>query len=597
MYSIDRKRYLWVTISALLQGLLLGAYAVAWNGLHDGLALPGGFPVLAVLYNMPLSIVVIVPFVFWLAQEHWGRRLSLFLSGLSLVLAIFYIYRLWSVYPTGSSFYVIPSQKLDLLRACIAVFLLIPFFQCRIATWSWRVPYSEIFFQFCRNLFLLFQAAIVMAVFWGLLLTASLLFDIVGLNFVPWVLFNPLVAVPLSSLTIAVSISVALKHPGIDSLGRWILSVLAWLLPPFSVLSLVFIACLPWSGLRTLWSTGQASSLIMLLQLGTILLANAAWLDGARPAFPNRFLNALAQVSLLCLPVYTAVCLYSLGLRIHQYGLSADRIQAGFSAVVLGIWGIGYAGAVILRRWPSAIGRVNIASTLVMTLIVVAMNSPVLDPYRLAANNQADRLLGGQIAPEDFDYLYMRFSLGCYGTWALERIEESEHPRLAAIRRRIDKAMEITPQEYLQDVEEGVAPSSQRREILSQAAVYPEGRRLPAPAEEYLIQEWGKEDSPLRSVRRSSEIAFAFVPLFEGTEPPGEDLLVLLEGMGILLRVMEDSAQTVGFFSSSGTEEGERFSLNSLSSPDIAAAAPQFRDLLIGDRRYRILPLPEGRSR
>ena len=289
MYSIDRKRYLWVTISAFLQGLLLGAYAVAWNGLHEGLALPGGFPVLAFLYNMPLSIVVIVPFVFWLAQEHWGRRLNLFLSGLSLVLALFYAYRLWSVYPTGSSFYVIPSQKLDLLRACIAVFLLIPFFQCRIATWSWRVPYSEIFFQFCRNLFLLFQAAIVMAVFWGLLLTASLLFDIVGLNFVPWVLFNPLVAVPLSSLTIAVSISVALKPPGIDSLGRWILSVLAWLLPPFSVVSLVFIACLPWSGLRTLWSTGQASSLIMLLQLGTILLANAAWLDGARPAFPNKF--------------------------------------------------------------------------------------------------------------------------------------------------------------------------------------------------------------------------------------------------------------------------------------------------------------------
>lgn len=597
MYSIDRKRYLWVTISAFLQGLLLGAYAVAWNGLHEGLALPGGFPVLAFLYNMPLSIVVIVPFVFWLAQEHWGRRLNLFLSGLSLVLALFYAYRLWSVYPTGSSFYVIPSQKLDLLRACIAVFLLIPFFQCRIATWSWRVPYSEIFFQFCRNLFLLFQAAIVMAVFWGLLLTASLLFDIVGLNFVPWVLFNPLVAVPLSSLTIAVSISVALKHPGIDSLGRWILSVLAWLLPPFSVLSLVFIACLPWSGLRTLWSTGQASSLIMLLQLGTILLANAAWLDGARPAFPNKFLNVLAQVSLLCLPVYTAICLYSLGLRVQQYGLSVDRIQAGFSAVVLGIWGIGYAGAVLLRRWPTAIGRVNIVSALIMTVIVVAMNSPILDPYRLAANNQADRLLGGQIAPEDFDYLYMRFSLGRYGTWALDRIGESGHPRSAAIRRRIAAAMEITPQEYLEDVEDGVAPRSHRREILSHAAIYPEGRQLPGAVVEHLMREWGREDSPLRNVRRSAEIVFAFVPLTEGETSHGEDLVVLLEGMGMLLRVEGDSVRAVGFFSSAGDEENEKISLRGLSSPDIAAVAPQFRDLLIKGRRYRILPLSEGEKR
>ena len=33
-----------------------------------------------------------------------------------------------------------------------------------------------------RNLFLLFQASMVIAVFWGLLVTAGLLFDIVGLD-------------------------------------------------------------------------------------------------------------------------------------------------------------------------------------------------------------------------------------------------------------------------------------------------------------------------------------------------------------------------------------------------------------------------------
>ena len=68
-------------------------------------------------------------------------------------------------------------------------------------------------------MFLLFQAAIMTVVFWALLLTASLLFDIVGLAFVPGILF-PLVAAPLTSLTVALSITLALKHPGIDSLGR-----------------------------------------------------------------------------------------------------------------------------------------------------------------------------------------------------------------------------------------------------------------------------------------------------------------------------------------------------------------------------------------
>ena len=110
-----------------------------------------------------------------------------------------------------------------------------------------------------------------------------------------------------------------------------------------------------------------------------------------------------------------------------------------------GIWGLGYAGAVLLRQWPSAIGRINIASVLILSVLVVAMNSPLLDPYRLAANNQVDRLLGGQIAPADFDYLYLRFSLGRYGKYALIRLREAAHPRADAIRRRIEAAMRVDP--------------------------------------------------------------------------------------------------------------------------------------------------------
>ena len=578
MYSIDRKRYLWVTLSALFQGLLLGAYAIARSGAIDASE--------SLLLYMPLSLVVIVPLVFWLAQEHWGRRLNRFILGLSAVLALFYLYRLWSVYPSHGSFSVVPSQRQDLIRACMAVFLLIPFFQCRIATWRWRMPYSEIFFQLCRNLFLLFQAVIVVGVFGGLLLTASLLFAIVGLPIVPEILFNPLMAVPLTSLTVAFSISVALKHPGVDSLGRWILSILAWILPPFSLLSLVFIACLPWSGLRTLWSTGQASSLMLLLQFGTIILANAAWLDGARSPFTNRIANSLAQLSLLCLPVYTALCLYSLGLRIQQYGLSVDRIHAAFMAIVTGVWGIGYAGAVLLRQWPSAIGRINIVSALILTLLAALMNSPVLDPYRLAANNQVERLMEGRIAPEDFDYLYMRFSLGRYGNYALKRIGESGHPRIETIQKRIASAMAVSPQEYLWDVESGVVPVAQRLEILRNARVYPGERSLPQPLVDYLVQNWDKEGSLLRGVRRSSEIAFVFKKVTREDEA-GEDVLLFLEGKGMVLK---EGSGVIGIFSSSGAEGS--FGPQSLRSTEVSAVESRFLDLRIGGKRYQILPRP-----
>ena len=456
MNSIDRKRYFWVIGSALAQGVLIGLYlcALFLNSQPDFKFLDFNLDLnLNLFLCMPLTLIVILPCVFWLAQEHWGKRLNILLLSLAGILIIFYLYRLWAMYPTDGNFSVVPSQKLDLIRACMAAFLIIPFFQCRIATWGWDVPYSDIFFQLCRNLFLIFQAVIVLAVFWGLLFTAGLLFDIVGLHAIPIIIFNPLVAAPVTSITTAVSITVALKHPGIDSLGRWILSVLAWLLPPFSIVSLVFIASLPYAGLNTLWDTGQASSLMLLLQLGTILLANASWLDGSKNIFnKHKHTEIIARVALLLLPVYSVLCLYSLSLRVEQYGLSVDRIQAGFMAVISGVWGIGYAGAVLLRKWPCAIGRVNIAAALFMTFLVAAMNSPLLDPYRLAANNQAERLLAGQINPEDFDYLYMRFSLGRYGNYALDRLANSDHPRVNLIRKKISAARDMQPQDYLKSL-------------------------------------------------------------------------------------------------------------------------------------------------
>ncbi len=424
MNRTDRNRYICVAVTALIQGIFLGIYALVTSGLPALAQLKIHLP--RFIAFMPLTVIFLVPFVFWLSQEHWGRRLWNFLAGLTAVLLALWAYRLWSY----GGFDVIPSQKSDLVRISMAVFLIIPYFQCRIASWSWKIPYSEIFFQLCRNLDVYKRQSIVIAVFWGLLITAGLLFDIVGLHLVPLVIITPVCAVPLTSIIIAVSISVAIKHPGIDSLGRWLLSVLAWLLPFFSLLSLAFLACLFWGGtssLNALWNTGQASTLMLMLQAGTIILANAAWLDGSKSAFRTRSIDILAQISLLCLPVYTVLCLYSLNLRISQYGLTTDRVQAGFLAITTGIWGVAYAGTVIARNWPLSIGRVNIACVLFMAAIVLLMNSPVLDPLRLSAYDQISRLKSGKVSPEDFDYAYLA-SLGRYGKKSIDALSSQKSP-------------------------------------------------------------------------------------------------------------------------------------------------------------------------
>ncbi|MDR1377504.1 MAG: DUF4153 domain-containing protein [Synergistaceae bacterium] len=571
MYGIDRKRYFWVSASALLQGFLLGKYVYTSSG---------------VFLTLPLSLVVVVPFALWLGQEYWGRRLRRFLGSLAAILALFHAYWLWSVFPSDSEIYALPTQNMNLVRTAIAAFLLLPFFQCRIASWSWRVPYSDIFFQLCRNVFLLFQAVIVTAVFWALLLTASLLFEIIGLVFVPQIIFNPLVAFPLTSLTIALSTTLALKHPGIDSVGRWILAILAWLLLPFSILSTVFVVSLLFSGLQNLWNTGQASSLMLLLQFATILLANAAWLDGTHNPFSNKVVDFVSKLSLLpCLPIYTALCFRSLGLRVQQYGWSVDRIHATFFVVVTGVWGLGYAGSVFLRQWPSAIARVNTTATLILAIIVVAMNSPLLDPYRLSANNQVERLLEGSTRPENFDFLYLRFNLGRYGNYALSRLKNANGDTGAAIQEYLGPATSIDPKEHWFSVQNGLLPESRRREILAGAKVYPEGRVLSPALVNVLVSRWGEPGfPPLRNIRKSSDLFFSFKKVInERDQRDQEELLLITMGTSMVFDVSLKEPRTVGVFRI-------EMDLSFLKSEDVKIMEPQFKDIELGGWRYQIMP-------
>ena len=55
------------------------------------------------------------------------------------------------------------------------------------------------------------------------------------------------------------------------------------------------------------------------------------------------------------------------------------------------------------------------------------MNSPVLDPLRLSANDQTSRLKAGKVTPEDFDYAYLT-SLGRYGKESIDSLNSQKTP-------------------------------------------------------------------------------------------------------------------------------------------------------------------------
>ena len=133
-----------------------------------------------------------------------------------------------------------------------------------------------------------------------------------------------------------------------------------------------------------------------------------------------------------------------------------------------------------------------------------------------------------------------------------------------------------------------MAPASQRREILNNAPVHPEGRRLTKPLVDYLVRAWEAEDSVLRGVRHSTELAFVFTDVTNDGEP-GEDLRMIVDGMGIVLKVEDGLARAVGFFSAG---EGGSLTPRSLRSSDVIPVDARFSDVEIRGKRFQILSLP-----
>jgi hypothetical protein len=312
---------------------------------------------------------------------------------------------------------------------------------------------------------------------------------------------------------------------------------------------------------------------MLLLQFGTIILANAAWLDGTKPAFTRRYVNTLAQVSIICLPVYTALSVYSVSLRIMQYGLTVDRVQAMFLVVITGIWGIGYSLAVILRKWPKLIGGVNITAIIILALITTAMNSPLLDPFRLASVNQLSRLQSGQISPEDFDYIYTRFNLGRYGHEVLHELSMSESSR---IRRGVEAAQSVSSEEYLNSTLKGQPPLSQRREIISGMKVYPEGMSLTEGQIKYLVSHWNE----LKNVKRSDELTGIFIDVSASKDI--HNLLIITRESGIIYALHDDSLVYSGMISGSFNPS------EIMRSNIIRTVEPEYRDIVIGSSVYHV---------
>jgi len=481
---------IWFVLIGVFQGLfLLAAHEIiagdVWSARH-----PLVVAWYAAVVGVPVALELMLP-----EAEH--RRLWRASAALALVLLALGAYAGYAVGESGASFFTFG------VTVGVAWFVALPFIAIWARTGRLHFPYDQLFTDAWRNTLTLGLAALFTGVFWALLALWAGLFKVIGVDFFATLFSKRQFIYPATGLAFGVAIHLGHTHAGaVTTIRKVTLAAYRGLLPLLAVMVLLFLAFLPFTGLQPLWDTGRAAALLLATQFVMILFVNAAYQDGTGEPPYSSLVRRIATAAIITLPVYSGLTLYALGLRVSQHGWTGTRVWAMLLAVIAALYAMGYMAAALERRqpWLRRVNRINVGMALFVIGILVAANTPLLDPMRIGAASQMTRLLDSDVPLEGFDYRYLRFDAGRYGIDALRRLSQQPGtgPEANAIREAAAHALR-------QEHRWAIAPQTGGAD--DQITLFPAGKQMDAALAAFMASEMPRHSCP--ASRRANCIMLA----------------------------------------------------------------------------------------
>ena len=339
---------------------------------------------------------------------------------------------------------------------------------------------------------------IFVGVFWALLYLGAALFKLIDIEFFTELIRKPWFAMPATTLAIACAIHVTDVRAGIVRGVRTLkLTLLSWLLPMMAAIVVAFLATLVFTGLEPLWNTRRATTVLLAAAAALILLVNAAYQDGAPERPVARILRYAGLATAGALTILVTIAAYAVVLRIAQYGWTPERIIAVACIVVAACYALGYAlAAAATRPWLKGIEVTNIFAAFVILGVMLALFSPIADPARISTADQVARLELGEVSPDKFDFVFLRFRSGKFGHEALERLRtKQDGPDAAMI---AEKANTVLAAKSAFEFAQQGDRATLRDRAANIAVIFPKGEALP---DGFLRRDWNAMPQPGRFPR------------------------------------------------------------------------------------------------
>jgi hypothetical protein len=575
-----------ILIAALLQGAALYGLQRAVEGGHWPATQPGW---LLALYELAVFIPTSVQL---LADRARNPAMWLMLLALALAIAGFGWHHGAAVVgmePVRSSQGTPGVEELVTLTFIVQVWclLVLPFLQSRLEAQRWTLDYGLLFKYAWRNALMLLEAALFTGIFWLILELWQTLFAALGFEFFQRLFVKPEFYYPVTTLSFGCALYlIGSVEPLVKGALEQLLNLLKWLACVTFVLLAAFTVPLLLS-IPGLVATGHhavnASWLLWLVAV-LVLLLNAAYRDGTGQ-LPYPSWIALGFRVLMPLTVLVAgTALYSLQARVNSEGITVERMWGLVVAGAALLYSCGYAlAAVRPGPWLSWLARVNVAGALALIVTIAAYMTPLLSPYRLAADSQYARILAGQHSLNSGERYNDRFEslrhrCGAYGRARLAQLASlRNHPDAEYLRARAASVLH-EPSRGAAEVQPPDAA-----EQLAEVTFYPPGRKLDEDLRAALVE----GITTGRLYRRGP-----FIGVFADLDGDGTDEFVLVASYTGWVY-----GQQGGHWTYIGGLTGTRpWAVDTLrdavSHGEVKVQPPPWRDLVIGTQRLRVQPEP-----
>lgn len=440
--------------------------------------------------------------------------------------------------------------------------------------------YRKMFERAWLHFVVFFEAWLFVVALWAILFLAADLFSILGIKIFAGLMQQHWFVIPLFTLATGAAITIfrsvfsASKH-----ISLILQTLIKFLLPILTLISLGFLSVLPFTGLSPLWQTGSGSLLLLWLQALTLFFVNGAYQhQGVKSPYPIK-LNRLILTCVALLPIHSAIIAYGLFLRIDQYGLTVERCWAVLIWLLLASCSIGYVIGLFRKQqmWLHTLEQVNKILGGATAVLLCLIHTPLLNFQSLSADSQLQRFKQNQYKLEHFDEYYFSNYLGRQGYDKIQALKQQLNSPSADLVTAIDRMY----RDRSNFIEQAVELDS----FIENAVFWPQQQSFPEELIELIYQQ---ESHNIRAYNNHSYY-FIAIDLNQDKEA---DFITIKESSistrATLWRYCSGQWQAIAMTTSNPKDI--QFLKPLLQQTPPRTAEPKWQDLYIGNVRFQIEP-------